>query len=127
MIKILFSAEKDVADVGNEANKKNMDDSVILITEDEDSDIVYVGTSNAVNKSLKEGEMCEQSNASGYFAGSSSSASSDISFGTPPDRTEFLRMLYSGQCALIPDEALRPPPRGNQFKTSTPNKKDDDC
>lgn len=117
----MFSASNDI---GGEAITNANHSSVIIISEDEEDSVVYVGTSNADDKK-EENETGEKSNASGYFAESSSSASSSFSFGTPPDRTEYLRLLYSGQGALIPDESLRPPPRENKFKTSTPQKKND--
>lgn len=105
--------------------EKTKNSSVIVISEDEeDSDIVYVGVSKAEDK--KDGnDTSGRSNGSGYFAESSSSTSSSFSFGTPPDRIEYLRLLYSGQGALIPDASLRPPPRENKIKTSTPKKNDD--
>lgn len=87
-----------------------MNDSVIFVSDDQNnSDVIYVGTTNAIDEST---ENSEQSN-SGYLASSSSTSASDISFGPPPDRTEFLRLLYAGQGHLISDPSLRPPPREN--------------
>lgn len=84
----------------------------------QNSDVIYVGTTNAVSK-----EKCEQSN-SGYMASSSSTSASDISFGSPPDWTDFLRMLYQEQGHLIPDISLRPPPRDDFSNLVTTPKKD---
>lgn len=68
---------------------------------------MYVGTSNAAD---------EKEELSGYLAGADSSVSS-ISFDdTPPDYTEYLRLLYSGNGRLIPDESKRPPPRDSDSK-----------
>lgn len=63
---------------------------------------------------------------SGYLAETESSVSepeTSISFGSPPDHTEYLKLLYSGQADLIP-EHMRPPPRDKQFNSSTPKKED---
>lgn len=113
---ISFLAKTDVADVVREDDKKRMDDSVILVSDDETDSVVYIGTSNAVDESL------EKSNASGYDASSSASTSSDYPLASPPNQTQFLQMLYSGQGALIPVEWMRPPPRD---KTSTQKKEND--
>lgn len=71
---------------------------------------------------MKEERSKVQANSSGYV-GDTSSCSSD--FGTPPDRTDYLRLLYAGKGHLIPDEKFRPPARtnpSNTFSTSTPKK-----
>lgn len=107
-------AKKEVIVVENEAAGKNQNDSVIVISESSsDHDVVFVGQADKSD---------EQSNISGY-SGDTSSSSTD--FGSPPDRTEYLRLLYAGKGSLIPDETLRPPPRfnsKNEFTTSTPKK-----
>lgn len=120
-----FSAKKDV--VAKEAVDKN--DSVILISDrsSSDDDVVFVEDSDAVDiKSDASGE--KDDDQKGGYSGDVSSDLGDGSsdFGaSPPDRTEYLRMLYDGKGHLIPDESLRPPPRfnstGNIF-TSTPKK-----
>lgn len=95
---LLFTAENVAAN-----------QSVISISDDEDKEnsVMYVGTSNAAD---------EKEELSGYLAGADSSVSS-ISFDdTPPDYTEYLRLLYSGYGRLIPDESMRPPPRDSDSK-----------
>lgn len=104
---VLFSAKNAVVGVANQ--------SVVVISDDEEnSDVICVETT--IDKKEEE----EHSNASGYLAEPDSSASSSISFGSPPDYTKYLALLYSGKSALIP-EFMRPPPRDN---TSTPKKED---
>lgn len=99
----IFSAgaKKEIAVVENEVDEKSKSDSIIVIGDfSSDDDVIFVGQ---VNK-----EDADKSNATEYFADSSSSSSD---FESPPDRTQFLRLLYAGQGHLIPDENLRPPPR----------------
>lgn len=96
----MFSDENDPVGAANQ--------SVVSISDDGDnSDVVFVEASNAIDKK-------EDSNASGYLAEADSSSSSSISFESPPDYTEYLKLLYAGEGQLIPDKSLRPPLRDNK-------------
>lgn len=98
----------------NAAVDDSKKEEIVVISDDEDnSDVVYVGTPKK--------EDGQQSNASGYL-GEADSESSSFSVGSPPDYTEYLLLLYSGNGAMLP-ESLRPPPRDQ--KTSTPKKNAD--
>lgn len=71
---------------------------MVVISDDEecDSDVVLV------ESTIDKKEDCD---SSGFLADSSVSS---FSFGSPPDHTEYLKLLYSGQGALLP-ESMRPP------------------
>lgn len=77
---------------------RSKEDSVIVIEDSQDDDVIYVAT---------ERKEVKPQNDSSYFADASGSSTSSISFGTPPDRTKYLQLLYSGQGHLISDESLR--------------------
>lgn len=117
-------AKEQAVIVVDKQSEENRNDSIIVISESSsDDDVVFVGELKSVDQSLKGDTSGEQSTFSGY-SGDTSSSSSD--FGTsPPDRTEYLRLLYAGKGALIPDVSMRPPPRNdatNEITTSTPKK-----